>query len=563
MRPWILPCLAAVLTACAGPPPAPEEPADPDVLATWDSGAVRRGDLDRAILELPPGQRALAGKGVDWFEELVRDIAVEALLLAEVEQLALAEDPQVAARLAEARRQLLMERFRERRLPAPEPVSDAELRQAYEAAGERFELGEARQVRHLFQRRDRERGIEAQRAEVAALRRRLAAGETFASLAAEHSDSESRHRGGDLGLMRRGQLPPPLEKVIFALPEGEPSEPLLTAEGIHLFLVEKVHAARSFGFDEVRTALLRELQGGRREAAFEAAVAALPPLPPGGFLASAEELSDLVAAGDPQALVLRAGDFEQRLAGLLDRLQQMEAPVTPDAAAELARQLERRERAVRWAAAAGWLEEEETAAAWRHRRDGLLIAEQRRRRLEQQIDRDPQRLRDFYERNAGRFGSPLSLRLRFLRVPRGTEAEANTRMARLEALAADGTAELTSAAAELGGDVEDLDWLPLPALAATLPEAARRVAGLAAGQRTPPFQGDEHLALVEVLERREPTPEPFAQVLDAVRRASLESHGQELYREWSAHYLEAAGFRLIASRITNLPPTAPPAAEEY
>lgn len=61
--------------------------------------------------------------------------------------------------------------------------------------------------------------------------------------------------------------------------------------------------------------------------------------------------------------------------------------------------------------------------------------------------------------------------------------------------------------------------------------------------------------------RREPEPLPFATVLEPVRAAYLEDHGQELYRRWADEHLATAGLEIFRDRLEALagtPDRGPP-----
>ena len=60
---------------------------------------------------------------------------------------------------------------------------------------------------------------------------------TFEELAHEHSEDPHASEGGELGWLRRGQLLPELDDVLFALKPGEVSEPIQTRLGFHLVKV--------------------------------------------------------------------------------------------------------------------------------------------------------------------------------------------------------------------------------------------------------------------------------------------------------------------------------------
>ena len=73
-------------------------------------------------------------------------------------------------------------------------------------------------------------------AEIDEIKRRLAAGEDFADLAAENSDCPSGQDGGDLGAFRRGAMVPAFEQAAFALDVNEISDVVETEFGYHLIV---------------------------------------------------------------------------------------------------------------------------------------------------------------------------------------------------------------------------------------------------------------------------------------------------------------------------------------
>ncbi|WP_020677604.1 peptidylprolyl isomerase [Geopsychrobacter electrodiphilus] len=92
------------------------------------------------------------------------------------------------------------------------------------------------------------------------LRSRLIAGETFATLAKQHSLSPERVNGGDLGLFSRGQFPPEVDAELFNLKPGHISDPIKSPYGVHLFQVEQRFAARVLPLSEVEGSILATLK---------------------------------------------------------------------------------------------------------------------------------------------------------------------------------------------------------------------------------------------------------------------------------------------------------------
>jgi peptidyl-prolyl cis-trans isomerase C len=91
------------------------------------------------------------------------------------------------------------------------------------------------------------------------IRQKIVHGADFAELArVESDDMGTSSKGGDLGLVKRGQIPPSFEDAAFALPVGELSEPIKTPYGYHLIRVEERKPTKTF--DELRPELEKNLQ---------------------------------------------------------------------------------------------------------------------------------------------------------------------------------------------------------------------------------------------------------------------------------------------------------------
>ena len=70
--------------------------------------------------------------------------------------------------------------------------------------------------------------------EVQDLVKKLTAGESFESLAKDHSQCPSGKSGGSLGEFGRGMMVKPFEEAAFALEVGKVSDPVKTQFGYHL-----------------------------------------------------------------------------------------------------------------------------------------------------------------------------------------------------------------------------------------------------------------------------------------------------------------------------------------
>jgi len=72
------------------------------------------------------------------------------------------------------------------------------------------------------------------RARVEEAKAKLAAGEAFADVAKTYSDGQNAIRGGDLGVLQKGQMAPQFDDVGFALQVGQISDVVETPFGFHI-----------------------------------------------------------------------------------------------------------------------------------------------------------------------------------------------------------------------------------------------------------------------------------------------------------------------------------------
>jgi peptidyl-prolyl cis-trans isomerase C len=75
------------------------------------------------------------------------------------------------------------------------------------------------------------------REEADKLKKQLALGASFETLAKKFSTCPSKKRGGDLGEIRKGQLVKPVEKVIFSKPVKQVHGPVKSQFGFHLIQI--------------------------------------------------------------------------------------------------------------------------------------------------------------------------------------------------------------------------------------------------------------------------------------------------------------------------------------
>ncbi len=145
-------------------------------------------------------------------------------------------------------------------------VSDEEINDLYQ---QRIaNLAEQRRAAHILIEAEDASDSDA-RAQIDEVAERLKAGENFAALAKELSeDPGSANDGGDLGFAGPGVYDPAFEDSLYALEEGQVSEPVRSDFGWHLIKLLGVQSPEVPTLDSLRPELVRELKAQQVEQRF-------------------------------------------------------------------------------------------------------------------------------------------------------------------------------------------------------------------------------------------------------------------------------------------------------
>jgi len=154
-------------------------------------------------------------------------------------------------------------------LAAGQQPTEDDLRRAYEDYLAREQQRERRDARHILLTVPAGGDAEAALKQADELRARLTKGEDFAALARAFSqDPGSAQDGGKLGMVELGMMVEPFEQALFALRQGEVSEPVQTEFGWHLIRVDGIEKVKPKSLDEVREAMLQDARRSMAEERF-------------------------------------------------------------------------------------------------------------------------------------------------------------------------------------------------------------------------------------------------------------------------------------------------------
>jgi peptidyl-prolyl cis-trans isomerase C len=208
------------------------------VIAHVNDEVITKGEFDVALGALPPEQQAQLGATSNGViaEQLVK----MKLLAQEAKRRGWDKDPQVQAQMKLSETDTLVKAAI---LKMQQQKGDeAALRAQYEKDKNQFTTYNVRHILVAYQggqappRAGQPLPLEQAQAKANAIYAQLQKGADFGKLAAQISDdTQSAQRGGMLGSIRKGMLPPDIEYAVLDLEKGQISKPVRSAFGIHIF----------------------------------------------------------------------------------------------------------------------------------------------------------------------------------------------------------------------------------------------------------------------------------------------------------------------------------------
>ncbi|MBX3729638.1 MAG: peptidyl-prolyl cis-trans isomerase [Candidatus Sumerlaeia bacterium] len=249
----------------ATPRPRPQ-PTEPRALA-WPRLFVGAGELGNDALAVQTRSLAASQREMDAArrqapvdedaESLAARVREDLLILEYLRDGALLRDPDFEASARQRLRSELARLVLERAVAAEAVVSDQEVRARYNERPDLYMLPARVSVRLI---------LVATEADADTVRRRLAAGEDFGTVAGELSQHTSRRNGGVLEPFARGTFSSELEDLAFSLRSGEVGT-AVSPRGT--FIVEKIADSREsvIPFETVADSIRAELEAEKRAAA--------------------------------------------------------------------------------------------------------------------------------------------------------------------------------------------------------------------------------------------------------------------------------------------------------
>ena len=235
--------------------------------ATTDRSQLRREALDDLIKEKLIAERAreLSVSATDAeIEEALERVKSQYNLTTDAEfDAALAQSGMTRGELRKQLRDTItIQKVVGRDVAARLEVTDDMLRLEYERQKDKlYPLPEQAHVAEIVVRFSKTSAAEREEAgqKIAEAQAKLKAGTPFADVAKQYSEGAAKDRGGDLGIVSKGELLPALDAAVFAEPPAELSPAVLMGASMHLFRVTERKPAGYKPFNEVKEDLRKRI----------------------------------------------------------------------------------------------------------------------------------------------------------------------------------------------------------------------------------------------------------------------------------------------------------------
>lgn len=150
---------------------------------------------------------------------------------------------------------LKIEKLVESRLGTIPEVKEEEAKEFYQSSKDQFSAPETVEARHILVMVDKDADKKTRnekKEEAEKYRKQLLEGADFAQLAKENSSCGSASNGGNLGLIKKGQMVPEFEKAAFSQEVGKIGPLVESKFGYHIIEVLDKNEAGPVPFEEVK-----------------------------------------------------------------------------------------------------------------------------------------------------------------------------------------------------------------------------------------------------------------------------------------------------------------------
>ncbi|MDD4879620.1 MAG: peptidylprolyl isomerase [Candidatus Omnitrophica bacterium] len=228
------------------------------VVAEIGNEKITLDDVNDMMKAVPEQYQAVAQTHKDM---LLDSMINQKLLYAEASKLNFDRDPGVQKQLDDIKKEIIIKAYLKKEIEEKVKVTDEDAKKYYDANKDKFKEPEKIKVSHIL--------VDSE-AEAKDILAKLKGGADFAALAKEKSKDPSKDKGGEVGLLSKGQTVPEFEQAAFALQPGQLSGVVKTQFGYHIIKVDEKQPEKTMAYNDIKDQLKQMLLSDKQRESFEA-----------------------------------------------------------------------------------------------------------------------------------------------------------------------------------------------------------------------------------------------------------------------------------------------------
>lgn len=237
----------------------PETKKEGQVVAEVNGSTITTGDFNRELKNLPDYLKSMAATP-QGRKEMMDTMVIRELILQQATKDGVDKSPELAEKLEDLKKRLIVEAFLKKKVETDAKVSDDDLKKFYEQNKDKFKTGEQIRASHILVKTEKDaKDILAQ----------IKAGGKFEELAKKNSVDSSAAQGGDLGWFGKGSMVPAFEKAALALKEGQVSDVVKSDFGYHIIKLTGKRPAGIRPFEEVKDQIKAAVMPSKQQEVFQ------------------------------------------------------------------------------------------------------------------------------------------------------------------------------------------------------------------------------------------------------------------------------------------------------
>lgn len=200
-------------------------------------------------------------QGPEGLTKFVDELVKKEMLYLEAKKRGMDKDKEFQKKVEEFRKITLINDLLDKEIELSPKVTEEDIKGYYDKNKDDFMINKQIRISHIFVKTEDE---------LNKAKERIEKGDDFAKIASEMSaDKASGKVGGDIGFIKKGELSPELENLVFTMRKGQVSSPVKMKDGFRIIKVTDIKG-NVVEFDKVKGLINQRLIAEKQKESFEA-----------------------------------------------------------------------------------------------------------------------------------------------------------------------------------------------------------------------------------------------------------------------------------------------------